>query len=484
MRFITRLTAIGGAALLASGAAVIAVAAPASAHTIEASATCEALTVDLSNYAASQPGKDAVYHEWDETVHHDAVGTPTITIPNPDYKPAVDAVPGSWEKYTWTAPHGTPSAPPPSAGWHDVGTTSDTKGSTTDTILNTGGKGYFYFLTLQAPVPAQPAVGEPTITVPNPDYVAPSDEVVHHKDLISAAVEPKTNHVSVTIDGASAADEDFSTSYQHVFTFSDKYTAHTWAVDVTAWDNAAYSFHRTGTTTPCSKPVEGVPTITVTGPTCEAGYSLVNYSIPEGLSIAGYTGTGSVKAEDLNLGYGEKTYPVDVAAGYTYDGPAAVSFTLVEPPTDADCAGPKPDDKVDYGQWQTGEYGCGDTTVTESRTVTDTPYKLVGREWVLDTENATTTTEKRDRALTAAEIKALDCPVTVVVVPGAPSGPVSIVNPIPAPQQFVAAGEDMLAHTGSDELGTGIGFGAGILILLGLGTLGVAAIVRRRKATN
>ena len=34
MRFITRLTAIGGAALLASGAAVIAVAAPASAHTI------------------------------------------------------------------------------------------------------------------------------------------------------------------------------------------------------------------------------------------------------------------------------------------------------------------------------------------------------------------------------------------------------------------------------------------------------------------
>jgi len=64
---------------------------------------------------------------------------------------------------------------------------------------------------------------------------------------------------------------------------------------------------------------------------------------------------------------------------------------------------PKPDPKVEYGEWTDGDWACDDTTVTQTRTRTTTPFIWVDGDWVLDTDNATTVTETRTRDLTAEE---------------------------------------------------------------------------------
>jgi hypothetical protein len=113
---------------------------------------------------------------WTEIVpdiEHPAVGEPTIVVDNPDYVPAVA---DSIIKWNWTGGpvEETPTAPP-GEGWHEVGVTEDTKGSAVDVVHQGEGKAsYFYFQF----VAGTPAVGEPTITVENPDYVAAYTEVV------------------------------------------------------------------------------------------------------------------------------------------------------------------------------------------------------------------------------------------------------------------------------------------------------------------
>lgn len=62
------------------------------------------------------------------------------------------------------------------------------------------------------------------------------------------------NKVSVTIDGVSAADAEFGSAYTRTFTLSPDYQAHTWKVDVDAWDSNQYDLHKSGTTVPCERP--------------------------------------------------------------------------------------------------------------------------------------------------------------------------------------------------------------------------------------
>lgn len=66
---------------------------------------------------------------------------------------------------------------------------------------------------------------------------------------------------------------------------------------------------------------------------------------------------------------------------------------------------PKPGDKVWTGEWTNGEWGCGDTSVEQTRKVVTTPYVLKDREWVLDSEHAVTTYEHRTVALTEDQKK-------------------------------------------------------------------------------
>ncbi|MGH7218505.1 MAG: hypothetical protein ACREGE_03645 [Candidatus Microsaccharimonas sp.] len=74
------------------------------------------------------------------------------------------------------------------------------------------------------------------------------------------------------------------------------------------------------------------------------------------------------------------------------------------------CMPDTPEPKVTYTNWQDEEWVCGDESVTQTRTMTTTPYKVVlveGSTWkvVEDTENISTTVETQTRALTSEEIE-------------------------------------------------------------------------------
>ena len=67
---------------------------------------------------------------------------------------------------------------------------------------------------------------------------------------------------------------------------------------------------------------------------------------------------------------------------------------------------PKPADKVEPGEWVIGDWKCGDTAATMTRTVTTTPYIAANCGWVLGTANAKITTETQTHTLTKEEIAA------------------------------------------------------------------------------
>lgn len=69
------------------------------------------------------------------------------------------------------------------------------------------------------------------------------------------------------------------------------------------------------------------------------------------------------------------------------------------------CGAPQPDDKVTYTEWKDGDKSCESKTVTQTRSKTVTPYKWDGSKWVLDTDNAVTTTETQTRQMTEEELK-------------------------------------------------------------------------------
>jgi LPXTG-motif cell wall-anchored protein len=112
--------------------------------------------------------------------------------------------------------------------------------------------------------------------------------------------------------------------------------------------------------------------------------------------------------------------------------PKVETSTSYRPLTPEEANDPKcaPAPKVTTTEWQDGRFACGDTTVTQTRTVTTTPYKwepseieeddsqvealslidvkpVYGR-WVLDTANAKKVTETRTRNLKPEEI--VPCP--------------------------------------------------------------------------
>lgn len=83
----------------------------------------------------------------------------------------------------------------------------------------------------------------------------------------------------------------------------------------------------------------------------------------------------------------------------------------------------QPDPEVDEGEWVDGEWKCDDVVVTQTRTITTTPYRWDGEAWVLDTENASTTTETRTRDLTDEEQTKCPPPPTCVELGNCPPPP-------------------------------------------------------------
>lgn len=111
----------------------------------------------------------------------------------------------------------------------------------------------------------------------------------------------------------------------------------------------------------CRTPVIGQPVITINGPTCESNDVNVSWNIPDGLSIAGYTGSGTKTAAELGLSVGDNTFPVDVAQGYRYDGPATVTVKVPPIKTDQECTVVVP---PRHNANANGEYACGTAEVT------------------------------------------------------------------------------------------------------------------------
>lgn len=72
-------------------------------------------------------------------------------------------------------------------------------------------------------------------------------------------------------------------------------------------------------------------------------------------------------------------------------------------PMGTDCD--QPASKVTYSEWADGDKSCESKIVAQTRTKTATPYKWDGSDWVLDTVNATSTTETQTRPMTSEELK-------------------------------------------------------------------------------
>lgn len=119
-------------------------------------------------------------------------------------------------------------------------------------------------------------------------------------------------------------------------------------------------------------------------------------------------------------------------------GPAFGDIELAKATVTSDCIAPQPEPKVTDTEWVNGEYACGDTTVTQTRTETTTPYVLVNGEWVLDTANATSEEQTQTRDLTADEIAALNCP-TDTPTP-TPSTPVTTSHQLPLTSSLPTTG--------------------------------------------
>lgn len=173
---------------------------------------------------------------WTETINHPAVGEPTIMVANPDYLPAipavdpvaeVPAVPGTpevaevshteYKRYSHKGVY-APSDPPPSAEWQENTANYDGAGHGTEPVgvpfqkdKPGKGNGDWFFWTSEVVIdtpyqaevpgapeipgtpgsPAVPAVGEPTITVDNPDYVPAWTETIEHDAITCIPEKPE-----------------------------------------------------------------------------------------------------------------------------------------------------------------------------------------------------------------------------------------------------------------------------------------------------
>jgi hypothetical protein len=249
-------------ALVTAGTIVLAGApVAASAHTPTVTADCDVLTVNATAYE-ERPAVGEATIIIDNPDHvpavpgTDAIGSPTLTVENPDYVPAVEAVPAvyateheyrhrilawktRWEAAGWNA-DGIESI-----GWYSTGNTREV-------------------LVTEA-IPGSDAIGEPTIDIPNPDYVAAVPGVpavgeptleVENPDHVPGDATP--NQVTVVVDGEVLADAEFGTDYSATFELFP-YEAHTYQVVIDAWNDPTgelgWSQVFSGTTTPCDVPV-------------------------------------------------------------------------------------------------------------------------------------------------------------------------------------------------------------------------------------
>lgn len=506
IRLKQRLSALAVAGTLLGTALVAGVAIPASAHTPAASATCEALTVTAASYE-TQPERGTPTKTVDNPNYkpavpaQPAVGTPTIVIDNPAYVPATPGSPAVGEpKITVNNPNYVAPKPAvtkteykylqyvtgkekwldsktwnPGLGWyyaHEtrvIEVTPAVPGVGTPTIVIDNPN-------YKPAVPPAPAQGEPKIEVTNPDYkpaVPAQDAVgtpkieVENPDYRPADATPNT--ATVTINGVVVETVKFGKGFSKSYTFANKYQANSWSVSFVSW-NGPGTKTESGTSTACPLP--------------EQPKDKVNYGTWSNPVFDCTTEVGDVQQVtrtnirtpyvfDYESGKWVLGTPVSVETHKDYTATAEDVAAL-----DKECAPEQPKDLVVPGEWSTAEFDCttevGDEQ-TITREVSTTVYVLEGREWV---EGETSvTTEEKTYVATAEDIEGVECPVEEppVVTPPATETP----KPTPAPVK-AAVVDDSLAATGG-ELPLVLG-GLGVLALIAGGV--VIYLSRRKKATE
>lgn len=246
-RLLKRLSALVAAGGIVGAGLVASFALPASAYTPSVTSTCEALTVNLTQYAAEKPGKDA-----ETRTEHRYERTTTVKWANgqlSDLAP-VDA-PGGW----YAGEPQTIKVSEKTTGKEEWKKLPFDDTAWTPVLSSSGAEQHQYVWYRQNVEQTDWQVSPPS----GDGWKILDTRTTETKPAVPA----KTNTVVVTIDGVEVANTTFGTSYSNTFAFSDKYVAHDYSVAVTAHDDPAgyrgWTKTYTGASVPCDKPVVDTP---------------------------------------------------------------------------------------------------------------------------------------------------------------------------------------------------------------------------------
>lgn len=169
------------------------------APSVDASATCEVLSVDLKKFPASQPAQSEQTH-----------------------------VEYLWQKTETSKTHN--STAPSGGGWILLGTEWH------------NGPGHYDYNW-------QRIIGEWDENRPaGSGWV----QTAQQRTVVDQEAQPaKNNTIKVTIDAAVVEDTTFSTSFSNEYTLGDQYAVHNYVVEAVAWDNPNYTFNVSGASVPC-----------------------------------------------------------------------------------------------------------------------------------------------------------------------------------------------------------------------------------------
>ncbi len=263
---------------------VAATAGTASAHTPSVTSTCSTLTLDLTNYADTvigvegSPGSPAEYETVTITDHKAVPAVETTYVQEWLYVKVKNATQHD-EKYE-------------SFNWNHGASEQDQGWIRQDTHRDTG----------QVLVEGTPEI--PAFTHTEQKLVKEATEPVE-------AISGKTNTVKVVIDGATAEDTTFGTTFKKGYDYTDSAVAHEYTVTVEAWDGSQYSFTKSGTSVPCSVP----PTVKLCSTIGDGGVSTNLNANGWTFTETRATGHNDYVSGGLQV-YTEGANSTDKAAGY------------------------------------------------------------------------------------------------------------------------------------------------------------------------
>jgi hypothetical protein len=343
--------------------------------------TCEALSVDLSNYPATMPANPG--QPYIAPTFH------IVTIP------AVGQVTHDEYKYKATKQYGGGS---PTIYATTNGTSSSSNQA--DWLLSAPSKvsNYSNWSQIDHRVVVDLA-GTPEQQIPVMDDPG--------QPFIPATPE-KTNTIVVDIDSSNVENTTFSTSYSNTFNYGNNFVAHTYHVVVDAWDGTSKDLNVEGTSVPCDNLDHKIDI-------CHANNGIKEY-VEQNVDFDSiFKNNGHAEHQDGRdiippFDYVKNGIPGHFD-GQNWDNEGQTIYNnhcVVVPEKPADIVDVKTETSVD----------CETQIVTIVTTTTTTGTELVNNEWVATEPVVTTETTTRE----ATEQEITDC------IPDKPADIVEVVT--------------------------------------------------------